>query len=217
MTKRDINLLKIVAGILLVVLVFGLVYIPNQSEIVKLESEIEQLEPELATREMHANNIELYETGIEDARNYMEETIEHYPSQILFEDYVMWILGWREDNDLVIPTITIGEPSLINSFQGIVVEDGQELQKQMDAYSMTLTTQIDLSYEELKSAIDDIYSNQHRTSLESLSLSYNANTGGLTGSFSINKYFMFYEGSEYVPEPLPNVNIGTDNIFGSVE
>ena len=46
-------------------------------------------------------------------------------------------------------------------------------------------------------------------------MTYNAESGQLTGTFQLAKYFVNWDGAEYVPERVPTVDIGLRDLFGT--
>jgi hypothetical protein len=72
-----------------------------------------------------------------------------------------------------------------------------------------------MNYSQLKSVIDYLYAGPTQSSLNSVSVSFNSETGGLTGSLDINRYYITYDGANYVPEPLPDTALGTQDPFNT--
>ena len=63
--------------------------------------------------------------------------------------------------------------------------------------------------------INYFYDSDKQTTLENTTLTYNAESGKLTGTFQLAKYFVNFDGAEYVPERVPVVDIGLQDLFGS--
>ena len=85
----------------------------------------------------------------------------------------------------------------------------------MDAYSTDAVVTGQLTYPQLKSVISYLYAGKTQTSLNSVAVSFNAETGGLTGTFDIARYYVNYPGAVYTPEPLPEVALGVTDLFGT--
>lgn len=78
----------------------------------------------------------------------------------------------------------------------------------MDAYSTGAVVTGQLNYPQLKSVISYLYDSQTQTTLNSVAVSFNAETGALSGSFDISRYYVNYSEAVYTPEPLPDVALG---------
>jgi hypothetical protein len=72
-----------------------------------------------------------------------------------------------------------------------------------------------LNYPQAKNVINYLYDSDKQTTLESVTLSYNAEGGKLLGTFELAKYFVNFDGAEYVPERVPVVDIGLQDLFGT--
>lgn len=68
----------------------------------------------------------------------------------------------------------------------------------------------------LKDIIDYITLNTNKMTIESLSVSYDMTTGVLNGNTAVNVYLLQGTNKPYTPWSIPNVQTGTDNIFGTL-
>lgn len=46
-------------------------------------------------------------------------------------------------------------------------------------------------------------------------MSYNAETGGLTATFSVAKYLLDWDGAPYFPAAMPRTSLSTSDLFGT--
>ena len=76
---------------------------------------------------------------------------------------------------------------------------------------------VDCSYQGIKDMIERVYDKTERKSIEAVLLSYDETTGQLTGSLTMNDFFVFGVDKAYAQPSLTPVRDGTDNIFGSME
>jgi hypothetical protein len=84
-----------------------------------------------------------------------------------------------------------------------VVHDGQTVTADVTAYRIGTVMTGELNYPQLKNAIEHLYDSRQRTALDSLSVSYNAETGGLTATFSVAKYCSTGTERPIPPPPCP--------------
>lgn len=73
------------------------------------------------------------------------------------------------------------------------------------------------TYKALKELISYIHNNQNRRTLHTMNVSYDTETGNLTGSVELGMYSLTGLNKAYEAPAIPSMTIGTDNIFGTVE
>ena len=93
--------------------------------------------------------------------------------------------------------------------------DEQPVTADVTAYRIGTVMTGELNYPQLKNAIEHLYDSRQRTALDSLSVSYNAETGGLTATFSVAKYLLDWDGAPYSPAAMPRTSLSTSDLFGT--
>ncbi len=213
-SKKEARLLIVLGGILLFVILY---YVVN-SRIVEskeaVEADMEALQPELAELETLYADRDKYLAETEAAKTYAKEQLAKYPADVRPQDVLVWTLGLEEAINFDIESVTFGEPELVSQFQAYATVDGEEILTDMEAYRTTSSSTGELSYLQLKSSIDYIYDTQDRTAIDSVSVSYNAESARLTGNFSVSKFYVTYPEAVYVESPMPSVPLGTQQPFG---
>ncbi len=96
------------------------------------------------------------------------------------------------------------------------VEDSAE--EEIDwLYTRKATFNYGVSYEGLKRSIRHIVDQPDRMAIETLTVTFDENTGLLIGSTTLNMYLAPYQiGKEYIQPDFSSVLLGTDNIFGTI-
>ena len=74
-----------------------------------------------------------------------------------------------------------------------------------------------VTYDGFKNAINTICSGADRRTIESVTATYDINTGLLAATQNINMYYMTGTDKEYVAPTIPFIPQGTDNIFGTID
>jgi hypothetical protein len=84
-------------------------------------------------------------------------------------------------------------------------------------YKMGVTITYQMNYEGMKKCMDYIKSEGDRMNIRDISAAFDNSTGNLTGTMTIDMYA--YSGSKqpYVEPDINDVEISTDNIFGTFE
>ncbi len=84
-------------------------------------------------------------------------------------------------------------------------------------YTRKATFNYGVSYEGLKRSIRHIVDQPDRMAIETLTVTFDENTGLLIGSTTLNMYLAPYQiGKEYIQPDFSSVLLGTDNIFGTI-
>lgn len=87
----------------------------------------------------------------------------------------------------------------------------------MKGYTTSMVINYQCNYKGLKKMIEFINTNEEKMNISDLSAAFDYTTGNLTGSVTISVYAL--NGIDKAEEELliPNIEIGTNNIFGSFE
>ncbi|HEX3020845.1 MAG TPA: hypothetical protein VHP81_00440 [Lachnospiraceae bacterium] len=84
-------------------------------------------------------------------------------------------------------------------------------------YQSTVTFEYKASYEGLKAVIDYIYDNTNRMSIGNMTVTFDSDTGDLTGEMSILMYSLAGTGKVYKEPFVDGIDTGNSNMFGTLE
>ncbi len=214
-SKNEARLLIVLGGILLFVVLYFVVNNRVLESTEEVEAELASIQPQLLELEALYADRATYLSEIESDKLYAAEQLAQYPAGIRPQDIIVWTLDLEEAVDFDVDTLTFGEAQLVAEFPAYVSVDGADVHTDLSAYKTTSNATGQLSYEQLKSSIDYIYATKEKTALDSVSISYDAETSKLAGNFVISKFFITYPQAEYQESQMPLVPIGTDELFGS--
>ncbi len=218
MNRKDVQLLILVMGILVAVLSWQFVYNPNQEKAEQISAENETLRKTVAELEELDSKKEQYIADTETMKQDCNDIISRFEPGVEIEDAMLYLYNMENvaDNQVVVPSIGFGQPSPIPYTGTTTVEeyeltdDGMQLYTAQDSISFTTT------YSGLKSVVRYIYDIPGRKSISSVSLS--AGTDGyLSGSMSLDFYYLTGTDKMYIPADIPGVRLGRDNIFGVLD
>lgn len=101
---------------------------------------------------------------------------------------------------------------------GITVEAEQiTALDNMSGYQTTISISFSVSYEGFKQSVDYINNYPEKCNVGDVSLSYDTETGMLSGSMNINMYHLIGDTIEYQAPIIGGIEIETKNIFGTIE
>ena len=216
-SKRDAKLLLILLGIIILLMSYLAVYNPYLEKIEAVEAETAALRPELEKLQGYYQNLNVYQAGIDSASETMTAELANYPSDIRAEDLIMYAVSLENKVGVKVTGITFSEPQPILSFQTISeTSDGGWDAVDLTAYRTGMTVSCSLGYQALKDMADYLADTQYRTALDTVSVSFNSESGELIGTAGINKYFVASGTEDYQATEVPKVSIGTDDIFSTI-
>ena len=213
--KRDLKLLLILAGLLVFLLMYMLVFNPLQSKISSVKAENAQLSAQVEDLEAKYLRMAEYEEGIKNSRAYVKETLKSFPGDVKEEDILSYLLTMESRQGIRMESVTFIKPELVQQFNMMTQVDGQDVAVPAGAYRASTVMTGTLTYPQAKNVINYFYESDKQTTLDNVTLTYNAETGKLAGSFELVKYSIDFDGAEYVPERVPVVDIGLKDLFGT--
>lgn len=216
-SKRDLYLLLAVAGIIIAFCSWQFGFKKMSAKTEALRNDTTTIQAEIDKYSAVKNNIEIYQKGIEDYSNKIADTLRNYPVNVLTEDVIM--LGRElEKNDDTTAVTSAMSNTPVNTFTAAsnpasTSSTPVSYQLYRTDVSLIYTT----SYGGFKEFMDYINGHTNRMSVQNFSLSYDSNTGLLAGSSTVNMYAIVGTDKAYVEQNLSGVQLGTDNIFGTIE
>jgi len=213
--RRDLKLLLVLAGLLVFLLLYMLVFNPLQSKISEVESQNAQLSAQVQDLEAKYLRMGEYEEGIKTSRENVKEFLKNFPGDVKEEDILSYLLTMEARQGIRMESVTFNPPEMVQEFNMMTLQDGQDVAVPAGAYRASTVMTGTMTYPQAKNVIRYFYDSEKQTNLENTTLTYNAETGKLTGTFQLAKYFVNWDGAEYVPERVPVVDIGLKDLFGT--
>ncbi len=217
LSKRDQKLLLVLLGIVIFIVAWVGVRNKYADKTTALESELSALTPRLEELRGYKENIATYEDGVTQIESSVRTELSKFPNDVRTEDMIMYASGLEGALGLSVGSISFMPAELLTQFSVPSEENGAVVLIPYAALRTGLSISCELNYAQMKKLVEYIYSTPQRTTLESLSVSYNSETGTLTGTASLAKYFLSGETYVYSPTTVPNAPQGTDNPFGTTD
>ncbi|MDR0838368.1 MAG: hypothetical protein LBN99_01850 [Oscillospiraceae bacterium] len=212
-SKRDINLLLTVFGLLITLAVYFLVFSRLTAAADALDAGTEALRPRLATLQAYLAELPEYEAGIRDRSALISSELAGYARQVRTEDLIMYAVMLESEAALDIASATFAEPVPVSEFSAPGADGAAVAYR---AYSVSMTLNSQMTYAALKDAIDIINATPDRTLLDSLSVTFDSVRGGLIGTVTLSKVFITDGSYVYAPTVVPDGAYGNGNPFGTV-
>ncbi len=233
LAKKDKQIIVMFLGVLLIFLSIYFVFLPTREKVDKQKAENQKFELRVNELEQMEAQAEYYETEIEEARRRIEAVYADYQVDFRPEDAFMLGKALEEYSDnMRVMQIIVDLPAVVydpmeTPAEETVDQAGTSAQEpavavQDDAsrpvlYDKKLTLGHECTAQGVKDLIDYINLNTNKLTIDNISVAYNETTGTLIGKTIVDVYLLHNTGRAYEPWPIPQVNKGTDNVFGTIE
>lgn len=122
----------------------------------------------------------------------------------------------QEQIDEIEGTDTKAEEALADATEA-AVSDAADLTDLTVLFRRLDTLQFNGTYDSLKDAVDYLASSSGRMTLDSVDASFDASTGNLIGTITVNMFSMTGTGSTYTEPDAGSVALGRKDLFGTID
>ncbi len=157
----------------------------------------------------------IYEDGIKEYGELIDTIIDKYGAGLSIDKIIMFLVALEDEADMEITSATLGSENPILTNDAIPTDISES--GKLDAYMCPVTITYKTTYEGYKTCMTYINQYEERMNVYDLTTTYDAETGNLTGTMTINMYYMIGSGKVFERPIIPDINIGTNNIFGTLE
>ena len=232
MKKSDKSIILMLIGILLAAASYFFVYqkLTEQTEIMVAENA--QLRQEVEYLQELADNKQQYIDDTASMQAKIEEIKAQFPAQYLPEDDILYMINTEDTHDALARTISMSPTTVIEveaPAQEVVAEtteteDGTtEITEEATAapaimlYRTPVTVTVLSSYNSMKDILKQINTDDNRKSVDTLSVSFDAQTGELLSTIAMSMYSLTGTEAEYTTPKVDGVTYGTQDIFNSAK
>lgn len=235
-SKYEVQILLIVLGILAGVGAYYGIYQGNIEEAESIETQNATLQAQVDRLQQLEINCEEYIAATDSMNTYITEFENDYPAYILPEDSILTIRRMEDYNDVEVLSIAFGNETEIpytsadattdTTTDTSTESDTQTVEASVidtsttysDAhfYELPISFSVESGYNDFKSLLRYIYNYGERESVRSVSLSFNEETGGLTGNVNLSTFYLQGTQKAYNEPSVPSVEMGVETIFGNL-
>lgn len=209
---KEKKMLVILSGLVIIFLVYRMVFSPLQDSNDALLSEKVQLQQQVEQMQGMVTNKASYESQTKKMQDEIKTIFDSIPSNLTSEDEIIYAYNLEGKYDMTITSLSLPQAELaytMNQDGSNTLDNGKML------YKVPVAIACNVSYEGLKDYLRDLAAEQYSKSMDNISLTFDKETGDLSGTFTVNMYYLLGSDREYVPQTIDGVSLGTDNIFGS--
>jgi hypothetical protein len=206
------NILLLVIGIAIFLGAYTLGFQKIQEKTAAVQTECGKQSAYVNELKNYYNNIGTYEKGIEESQTTIDGILVTLPRGIKTEDFLMYIKTMNEDLGTRLKSTHFNADSFLGEFPCVV--DGKSVTIQSYRSGATFTS--DMTYAQFKESLKYLYEQTKQiTFLEKVGLTYDSENALLQTNYEISKYYITYEGGEYVFVPVPDTSLGVGDPFGT--
>ena len=133
------------------------------------------------------------------------------PSNLTSEDEIIYAYNMEGKYDMTITSLSLPQAELAYTMN----QDGSNsLDNGKMLYKVPVAIACNVSYEGLKDYLRELANEKYSKAMNNISLTFDKETGYISGTFTVNMYYLLGSDREYVPQTIDGVSLGTDNIFG---
>ena len=218
LTNRDKVLLLVLAGVLILFAVYMTVVKDYNAKRDAAEAQLAELTPQLQQLQEYEANQKNYAAKTTKMGNEIATQMQRFPNDIRSEHIILNAKTLQDALGIKIQSVGSEPAALLSSFQlPLKDESGQYAMQNVYAFTTGENIQCTMGYDQFKSLLDFIYSQNEYTALKSVSVTYDSETGGLSGTAAITKYFIVPEKYVYAKANTEGVQQGVTNPFGTTK
>ncbi len=215
-SKHDQKLILVLLGIaVFLAAYFGICKSFNDRK-ADAEAQITQLQAEVETLSAYSSSQAAYQDEINKIGDSIAKELLAYPSDVRSEDLIMYVTELESGLGISVHGISIASPEVVAKFTVPNKSSGSYQLVPVVAIKMALTIDCSLNYTQLKNLINYVNLNSNKADISDVSVSYDSQTGGLSGSVTIDKYFISSADYTYTPTTIPSVVKGTKDPFATL-
>lgn len=243
MKKSDVSLLLIALGIIAAVCSYFFVYTKFNEKTEVLEASNATLRTEVQSLEELEQNRAEYEAKTADWNTQMDEIKTHFDASYLPEDEILYVNDIENRFSATMASVSMpgsslvdvaytpatlmgqGAPAAAAETEVAESEDGEEevvvadvaptTEPPVRLYSTPVSITYQASYDSVKALLDDMNKDDMRKSIDNITMAFDGETGGITGSIAFTMYSMTGTDATYEVPSIPGITFGTKDIFNS--
>ncbi len=219
MTKKDIKLSIILVSLIILGLTYQFVYVKNMDKADAIQEDNKKLNLTLADEKSKYLKKESMLKDSKEYSNQINTILNSYGDGASEEKSIMFIRSLEGVADMKINSAAFTKPEyFLTATNSKSSSDKDDVAiESLNGHKVTITIAFQVSYEGLKKCLDYIDNYSQKCSVGGLTVSFDSETGNLSGTMDITMYHLQGGNRKYTDPVIPSTDIGTSNIFGTIE
>lgn len=213
LTDSELRLILLMLAVLLLVATYFLVYNKSMTAAQELEAQNEIDAATVRTLEAMVDRREEVEAETAALRQNVQDIVAKYPADLTTEKAVVIVQDMEDFTELEISSVSFMMGNLLMNF----TYPSEETNIPPIGYYSTLALSYEASYDGYKELLDYISRLEDRTVSPSVTATYDSVADMVSGSITVNLYYLKYTGKEYEAPEIFGIDKGVESIFGAGE
>lgn len=218
LTDSEIRLLLVFLAVLMLAAAYFFSFQRNVERAEEIEAQNEEDKAFAEMLESMVARRPQIEAQTEEYRQTIRDIIAKYPSYVPTEKAIEIIQQIENRTGVHMRSIGFSMAGLVISLDGyswVEDEGGQVTSTGASSvgYRDTLSMSYEAGYDDFKDMVDYIGRLTDRTTVPSITASYDSSTGNVSGAVTINMYYLTETGKEYEKPDITGIRKGLSNIF----
>lgn len=210
-SDSELRLLLLLLSVVLLAAAYFFVYDRNVKAAQELEAQNETDSATVAKLEGMVAVRAQVEAETEQLRQNIKDIIAMYPSNMTTEKAIDVLQNIENNTGMDVPNVSFMMNNLLMNFTYPSEETGVPPTGYYASMSMSYTA----SYANFKRMLAYIASLQDRMTAPTVAATYDQVTDMVSGSITMNLYYLTDTGKEYVAPVIPGIEKGVESIFGA--
>ena len=219
MTQKDIKLSIILISLIILGVTYQFIYVKNMDKTDLLQSDNKKLNLTLTDEKAKYLKKKDMLADTKTLCSQINTVISSYGDGASEEKNLMFIKSMEGVADMKVNSAAFTKPEYF------LTSTNEKLSASMDyadiaslnGYKVTITLAFQVSYDGLKKCLDFINDYPQKCSVGGLTVSFDSETGNLSGSMDISMYHLQGGNRKYTDPIIASTDTGTGNIFGTIE
>lgn len=234
MAVRDKKIVIILVGFIILALAYFLIFKKAATEREQLQAENHTLQMQYDDLSIKASQAEMYKEESARMNEEMGKIYEKFPSYLKIENGIMDVVELENTTQSFVSSLTVGSPMAKNvevgeaSAEGTTEQATDAAQTTTDTqqtsttaayqlYDVSTVIEFESGYAGMKNLINLVVGDSEKKTIDTLNMTYDGGEGKITGSMLFDTYFLYGLDKPYEAPTIPNINHGTQNVFGTAK
>lgn len=213
LTDSELRLILLLLAVLLLAAAYFLVYSKSVAAAQELEAQNAIDSATVKTLEAMIDRREQVEAETEALRQNVKDIVAKYPSDLTTEKAVVILQNMENTTGM--------EISSVSFLMGVLLMDftipSEETNVPPTGYYSALSMSYTASYDGYKQLLDYMSRLEDRTIAPTVSATYDRVSDMVSGSITVNMYYLMDTGREYETPVVTGIDKGVESIFGAGE
>ena len=240
-SERDKNLLLILLALIFLSVSYFFVFLSNDAKTKEISTKNEQLSQELTRLENMKKNEAEKKKEIEELTDKTKKILVKFPNKMTQEKTIAELVDLEKEGKMTVSSVGFSINEMFyNSAETDATDTATAEQTQTATTEQTSTTDgtensyveatplvaykstLTLSYEDttlegFKKIVDKVNASENKMAIESVTTSFDAESGNLMGTMNLCLYAVDNSETKYEDPVITDVPVGMKSIFGTLE